>query len=134
VETHTCARCKETKPLTDFPGNKKFSYCKPCNRIKAKESLERNWGNTRHYHLVGRYGITEQQADEILSNPCEICGGIATNIDHDHITGFVRGGLCGSCNRGVGQLKDDVNLVRKALTYLEQEPKYKTVGRRHKVT
>lgn len=43
---------------------------------------------------------------------CAICGrppkpgGRRLNIDHDHITGAVRGLLCASCNRMLGWARD----------------------------
>jgi hypothetical protein len=32
----------------------------------------------------------------------------------------VRGYLCNNCNRGIGLLKDDVEVMKKAIEYLER--------------
>jgi len=40
-------------------------------------------------------------------------------VDHDHITGNVRGLLCSNCNRGLGLLKDDIKLFKKSIIYLK---------------
>ncbi len=42
TETKRCARCRKSKPLTDFGPNKKMksgrkSYCRPCSRIAQRE-------------------------------------------------------------------------------------------------
>lgn len=39
-------------------------------------------------------------------------------IDHDHVTGNIRGLLCNGCNKGLGLFKDDVNILQKAKEYL----------------
>jgi len=72
----------------------------------------------RKAHLKHAYGITPEEADAILSRGCGICGRPATCIDHDHDTGVVRGGLCNSCNSGLGKLGDSIVGLRRALDYL----------------
>jgi hypothetical protein len=39
-------------------------------------------------------------------------------VDHDHVTGAVRGILCAGCNTGMGQLRDDPWVLRRAIEYL----------------
>jgi hypothetical protein len=61
---------------------------------------------------------------------CEVCGDVllswsAVNVDHDHTKikgdpGFVRGILCGHCNRGLGQIKDNLGRARAMVSYLEK--------------
>ena len=63
---------------------------------------------------------------------CRLCGrqhGTDTKasllcVDHNHTTGQVRGLLCSWCNRGLGFLQDNPELLRKATEYLEQEGHY----------
>lgn len=60
---------------------------------------------------------------------CAICGSLPDSprnhgreslcVDHNHITDEIRGLLCVSCNAGIGQLADDLDLLRKAVAYLE---------------
>lgn len=56
---------------------------------------------------------------------CAICSepiqkqGKGTHIDHNHDTGKVRGLLCPRCNTGLGQFRDDISILQKAIRYLQ---------------
>lgn len=57
---------------------------------------------------------------------CAICGtsdwmgrhGGRPHVDHDHETGKVRGMLCHNCNLMIGYAKEDIQTLRRAITYL----------------
>lgn len=40
-------------------------------------------------------------------------------MDHDHITGALRGLLCNFCNRALGNMRDNPVALRQAADYLE---------------
>jgi hypothetical protein len=73
-----------------------------------------------------KYGITLEQYQAMLEKQngvCAVCGehcksGRALSVDHNHATGALRGLLCGNCNRGIGYLQDDPELIRAALEYM----------------
>ena len=39
-------------------------------------------------------------------------------LDHDHLTGFIRGVLCGRCNIGLGVFLDNPAIMVEAIQYL----------------
>jgi hypothetical protein len=50
---------------------------------------------------------------------CAICRTAeAAHIDHDHVTGAVRGMLCFRCNAALGQLDDNPDVLVRAARYL----------------
>ena len=67
-----------------------------------------------------RYGLTREQVETLLAVPCAICGNPSEHIDHCHTTGKVRAALCGFCNKGLGQFKDNKELLLKAHNYLQE--------------
>lgn len=59
---------------------------------------------------------------------CDICGNtISTkikkgyHIDHNHVTGKVRGILCAHCNQGLGHFRDNILFLENAINYLKGE-------------
>lgn len=58
---------------------------------------------------------------ESLADCCDICGSKEKLCwDHCHKTNKFRGTLCNSCNVGIGFLKDDISILKKAITYIER--------------
>jgi hypothetical protein len=52
---------------------------------------------------------------------CKICRRReATQIDHDHRTGVIRGILCLYCNAALGAFHDDPLVIQNAIDYLER--------------
>lgn len=123
-----CPDCGEWKPSDAFPRNRRTKdgrhpYCKPCHNTRGRETRERLYGGSRHYHLVRRYGIGAAEVEELIrkqAGVCPICGKPdPEHVDHDHVTSEVRGVLCFNCNGGLGQFRDDVQALRNAIDYLE---------------
>lgn len=66
------------------------------------------------------YGLNPEQA-AIVREPaaCEVCGSIKKlSIDHDHVTGQVRGLLCHNCNIALGLVDDDVPRMLSLAEYI----------------
>jgi hypothetical protein len=79
---------------------------------------------SRNGKLLSRYGITQEQYEEMYEAQqgiCPICCGWFEKlfVDHCHDTGKVRALLCGMCNPGLGFFKDDVELLKRAIEYLD---------------
>lgn len=122
-----CPDCQVVKPLDDFPRNRAdstgyASYCKPCHNARTRATKQRLYGGYREYHLRRRYGIGQKEFDELLAAQGGVCGICGTerpeHVDHDHLTGYVRGVLCFNCNGGLGHFRDDRTLLNQAIAYL----------------
>lgn len=78
----------------------------------------------RHYWKMHAYGITPERFEELVSQQggvCKICKKIPIYfcIDHDHITGKIRGLLCKNCNVGLGYIEKE-GFLEKALQYKKE--------------
>jgi hypothetical protein len=92
------------------------------NRPERKRAM-------RDLYYRRTYGISADEADAILeaqNGRCAICCTPAPSrlasmhLDHDHVTGQIRGFLCIDCNQGLGKLRDSSDLLLRALVYLRQ--------------
>lgn len=72
-----------------------------------------------------RHKLTLAEAHAMKKDArCGICGATDNlKIDHSHSSGDVRGVLCHGCNIGLGNFRDDPDLLRKAIRYLAKANK-----------
>ncbi len=75
-----------------------------------------------------RTGVTQEQYDGAYlkqKGVCAICSnkcisGRRLSADHCHTTGLFRGLLCRQCNVGLGNFRDNLTLMGKAMDYLKE--------------
>jgi hypothetical protein len=129
VGTARCTSCGDLKPIAQFTRSRaktsgRHSHCRPCHYAQTKESAERLHGSTRDLHLKRRYGLTSADVDAMAQaqgGVCLLCQERpAQHVDHDHLTGAVRGVLCSCCNQGLGNFRDRADVMRQAIDYLER--------------
>lgn len=113
-----CAGCQTFVPLFYCTG----SRCKGCAGMAAYLS-----------HVRRTYDVS---ADAYLAlfayqdGRCYVCGKLPKKrrlaVDHDHVTGEVRGLLCSGdewgCNRVLAVVLNDVDMARRLLEYVECPP------------
>ena len=130
-----CNGCKVAKSRAEFypTGKGVSSKCRPCATAAAADRQRRDpesaRASCRKYKLKANYGLTLAQFDAMLEaqgGGCAICGTTEPRgmgrfpVDHCHATGRIRGLLCTECNKGLGNFKDDVRLLVRAIAYLQR--------------
>lgn len=99
------------------------------NREKRRQLYAENRKTLNLRRRLYKYEITEEEYNRLWQSQngrCAICNRHETEltrplaVDHNHDTGKVRSLLCGNCNVGIGNLRDNPEIVRKALDYLLQ--------------
>ena len=107
---------------------------------KDREYRDKTFKRRKSTKLNNKYGISIEEYDDLFEKQkglCAICGKpesavdprtgryMSLAVDHDHITGKIRGLLCAAHNRGVGFFQDSPESLRKAADYLENNSKDK---------
>ncbi len=130
LESWECKTCEILKPKSEYGicgtakngSTYRFNECKKC-----RSNRNRLGPGDRRPRTLAKYGLTIEDYDRMLREQefiCPICKveqDKVMHVDHDHLTGSVRGLLCESCNKGLGFFKDSVDNLRNAIKYLEKE-------------
>jgi len=95
------------------------------NKNYYKRNKDKLIEDSRTYVLKNKYNLTREEYEKLCENGCHSCGKTDTKfcVDHNHITGTIRGILCSGCNTALGLLRDDVNCILKLAYYLEERSK-----------
>ena len=118
-----CTHCHQFKLSDKFGSDRSKSdgltcTCKVC-RYKA----------SRDCYLKRQFNISSDEYNELFNKQecrCIICNIHQSEltrklaVDHNHKTGKIRGLLCDNCNRAIGLLKDDPEVLERAFKYLSQ--------------
>ena len=136
-----CKRCNLNQKAARYRANpeperervRRWALDNP-DKLAARSAAYRASGRRaiadRKSYLKRKYGITPEEYDKLLAEQgggCAICGrpptpGISLHVDHDHVTGAIRGLLCFRCNNALGDFDDDHDRLRAALSYLGPAP------------
>lgn len=113
--------------LTEIDTQGKRATCSQCGpdteiqihggtvRCAVKERKDNRRRKSRQ-----RYGVEHHEIGR-ADGRCEACKSRpATNIDHDHKTGEVRGKLCHQCNVALGMVCDSTTILQGLIRYLDR--------------
>lgn len=140
MESKNCTKCKTKQSIKKFGKDKnrrdgRKNVCKSCWAIRSALYRNKNPRGCKNNQLKCLFGITLEQYEQMFLNQkglCKICNKPskeidwrtkklkALAIDHCHETGKVRGLLCAGCNKAIGLLGDNPELIRLAHLYLVQ--------------
>lgn len=140
-----CTSCNEEKDVSEFYTRKISNdgiapICKVCDNKKSTEYRNRNKDKIRAQRkdfriknkerlsiAKNRAKATPEQFKSLFEEQkgcCAICKIHQIDlkrriaVDHNHESGQIRGLLCDTCNRGLGLLKENIEVLQKAVEYL----------------
>jgi hypothetical protein len=116
------------RPCKKCGGTERYSanwHCVSCQTKDVRLSRDASPEKWNNYAAMARYaklGLTTPIPPKRAN--CDLCGstggGRGIALDHDHQTGACRGWLCHNCNLGLGNFRDNPELMRKAAEYAER--------------
>jgi len=132
--THCSLEANTEEELQNFVKDKKGKYsrenrCKPCASLIMKKHTALDPSKQRNREYKHRYGITLTDYNTMFQEQggcCAVCKRHQTevtrrlSVDHCHNTGEVRALLCGRCNIGLGQFKDNTEILAVAIEYINE--------------
>lgn len=104
-------------------------------RVYKKDYRKKNSEKIKNRNLQKNFGITLDEYNLMFDDQngcCAICNKPETArnkisgavlmlaVDHCHITGRVRGLLCGTCNPALGAFGDSIDQLQDAIDYLRK--------------
>jgi len=108
------------------------------NKVRRRAYDQANKEQRLAANRQRKYGITPEDYNRMLTeqnHECKICSikfndnynletkidyEHAQHLDHCHTTNKIRGILCPCCNKGLGQIKDNPEILTKAINYLQE--------------
>jgi hypothetical protein len=108
-------------------------YRKNPKREEERLRREKNKGfwkscsaeHKRGVYLQWKYGLSTKEYQglvEAAGTDCPICGKsfgeVVPVVDHDHKNNLVRGIICRQCNSAIGMLKDDADILMRAIMWV----------------
>lgn len=108
IEQQLIDRLRAIDPPKQAGANARFT---PEEAVVRRKACLRKY---RYKHVAGIPSLEEP-------DKCEACGkGGKICMDHNHKTSTFRGWLCDDCNLVLGRAKDDVNILKSLVQYLEE--------------
>ena len=132
-----CSKCQKEKHYSDFGYDKRYGVRSQCKRCRADREKERRKSmgsdHFRVLNVASTYKISKEESKILCETKhCQICGVKFTKnksgvrsatgqaIDHCHDTGKVRGVICSGCNLALGHARDNVEILKSMITYLQK--------------
>lgn len=126
------ARLKRTGDYLSQKEVRKNNYYKPgdsCLMPRCEKFPHSKGFCKKHYQQQHKHKLDFLKILHLFEAGCETCGSfLDLSVDHDHnvckdnyaCSKCFRGILCGPCNRAIGILRDDPEILKKMINYIEK--------------
>ena len=100
-------------------------------RIREQKKLQYDYERVKDRDLKRKYNISLDDYNRMLieqEGKCWTCSRKAEDernsvlvVDHNHLTGMVRGLLCNGCNTAIGLVQESQEILQKISKYLHEK-------------
>lgn len=118
-----CNVCHKLLNTLDFDRNQNGVNNRPVRRPSCKKCRELIDGKGVGAKVKNEWNKIKPDKEPF---ECPIClkrtiAGVTSKLalDHNHLDGSVRAWICDSCNTGIGRFKDDIGILKRAISFLE---------------
>jgi Recombination endonuclease VII len=127
-----CAQLRNPEKVARILAKQRANPLAHNARVRDWAATDSGKRSVRNTQLKMKYDITLEEYEQLLASQqgcCAICKdlldssrkSLIPSLDHKHdITRKVRGILCGACNMGIAQLKENISILNNAIEYLSR--------------
>jgi recombination endonuclease VII len=129
-----CKDCVAEGVVPKRPAPHPGPRCVTHNRARKSQTKATSWAR----RLQALYGLLPDEyhlVKDYQGGRCALCQRAtgarrALAVDHDHVSGVVRGILCSPCNKMLGHARDSIEFFERCIEYLKTPPAVEVLGER----
>ena len=114
-----CKGCKRLLPIEAFERNRPNVWRSECKECRASKKAIPAKVRREYEEQHPRPKIGEEFYCKICDRTITIQSKRDVNLDHNHTTGEIRGYICNRCNTGLGNFRDDISILNRAIRWLK---------------
>jgi hypothetical protein len=123
-ETKICRRCQEKKSIFEFEKNQKSIAGKISRRGECRNC--RKWKKAIPSKKRSEYEELYPRPQIGKAFDCPVCEKSIIRqfhndvvLDHEHLSGKIRGWICRQCNSSIGMMDEDIEVLKRAIKWIE---------------
>ena len=114
-----CKGCKRLLPIEAFERNRPSVWRSECKECRASKKAIPAKVRREYEKQHPRPKIGEEFYCKVCDRTITIQSKRDVNLDHDHTTGDIRGYICNRCNTGLGNFRDNISILDRAIRWLK---------------
>ncbi len=111
--------CGRLLPIDAFERNRPDVWRSECKEYRASKKAISSKVRREYEAKHPRPKIGEEFYCRVCDRTIVVQRNRDVNLDHNHETGDIRGWICNRCNTGIGNLRESVSILRRAIKWIK---------------